>query len=747
MSGKQIIINDNFQTKVCNLSTIADLGRVATLPYGHPTKEIISIDIDDPVYYNVVKRNSVDVVNYIFDPEDPKPEHQDQSSWKSYKVISPISVNQLPDNLKTKYPNGLSIGDVIPDTIITHIILYSNSSGNPEIKRYTFDDIRFELPSDLPAPSTFTNGREYEKRFDYSEIINHDESLINNFIPFEKNYFQYQVNTIGNGGIYYPSWKNRSAGTIPYNYLDGKLSQGVTINVTSPGGASSFFYFCPITGYQDSIITDNKAGDCEFKIGVPPIVITRNQGSTHPYYYFNTIQSINYEYFKTKKPYTPGQSDRDYFGFISWGHYKGGISEDNFRFILAFQPRYNQSTQKFEIYVSDLTSDAHFNEENKIMIPNWDGNSLISFHCEYFDDRTTEAVQGTHVKGAFYYKINDTDDWTYLKTFGPSNIAFGTEEIKNSVLFGHYGNNQECTFTLNSLKVKSYDNNGYNVYYQDKFYENLINFFSDIKEKFTFRITGDINENNKLKVHWFYNKIDELSSTVDISPNYSDFGSNYALAKSRYDLLTKKAKNIKFTADKGSITEIDFSNKKIYKINISDLINLSSINLNSNNLSFLDLSQNINLSYINTTNNPELTSIIFPKKWNKSDIIINCDNKLSKFDLYNSNEEQINVTLNLDNTNDYKSLILRNVNIQNIDEFLEYQYSNIKFVDITNTNILNDIDYLRIFVNNLSNRTNKEPGKIYLYGNKYIVNGIKGSSKDIANILEILKLKNWLFYV
>lgn len=68
-------------------------------------------------------------------------------------------------------------------------------------------------------------------------------------------------------------------------------------------------------------------------------------------------------------------------------------------------------------------------------------------------------------------------------------------------------------------------------------------------------------------------------------------------------------------------------------------------------------------------------------------------------------------------------------------------------IDISETNILKSVDKLTAFLTALPDRTSKTPGVIYLYGEKYTINGVKGSAAAIGTTLEALKNKNWLFYL
>lgn len=68
-------------------------------------------------------------------------------------------------------------------------------------------------------------------------------------------------------------------------------------------------------------------------------------------------------------------------------------------------------------------------------------------------------------------------------------------------------------------------------------------------------------------------------------------------------------------------------------------------------------------------------------------------------------------------------------------------------VDISETNILKSVDKLTAFLSALPDRTGKTPGIIYLYGEKYTINGIKGNAAVISTTLDTLKNKNWLFYL
>ncbi len=397
-------------------------------------------------------------------------------------------------------------------------------------------------------------------------------------------------------------------------------------------------------------------------------------------------------------------------------------------------------------------TDNNFVNTSRHKIPDWDGNSLKTF--KFYARKINGNIKGT-------LKIINDENEEILITDG-IDVTSVTADSQSSSQFGQYSKNHITNFIIKDLyyKIKPTDQYDFSLQSKDG-YENFITddlgsngakkLINHFVEYYKYSI-GTNTSTNSGDVYWFngmHTQINDLGITLQ--NNLFD-----EKLHDPYFLFQKKDKEIKVITDKNSITAFENPNKNIYKINLSELESLDTLDLSSNELTSIDLSNNIHLQNINLSNNINLTEIIWPKG-----LLI--ENKTYNIDLRNTSINIIEFTsvptnpkdlkckldLQIDLTNNITKLNLQGISLINPDDcdVMNANFINVKEVNISETNILSKKSRLEKFLDNLPNRSGKEPGIIYMYGKKYRSEGVQGSAKAIKDTLEKLKNKNWLFYL
>lgn len=494
------------------------------------------------------------------------------------------------------------------------------------------------------------------------------------------------------------------------------------------------YFFKRLSAEEQIKIRETRIGYCEFTIALPKFALQRK-----PNYYFTDIDydssepSVKPDFFRDNSgEYSKYESLKT---FISFG-LVAGENIANFRFTILFKIYYNWESRSYEayFYTEPSASGQRPTSESMIKIEGWDGQSLMTFKSEYAPNTAGDVKCNLLLKEGDNWRTLATDlSPTFEYTFNP-----------NSSQFGGYSSGTRTNLAIQNFRFRAYNSGDYRVLLDDELYQGVDAYLNHCKALYTYRIAGT---DPAAQVDWFYNKNNQVNlnnGTVAIYDNH--FSINNI---NNYKYFGNKEKTITVTANTGSITEFNNPNKHIYKLNVKENVNLRSLNVANNNLAALDLSENTKLIDINLSNNPALTDIIFPKKWaNNEQINLNCSGlSLERFELTDESSTRVRMNIVMPDITKIKTLILRNINITNITDLISNVYSSAEVIDITESNILSNKANLTTFLKNLPDRKDLTPGIIYLYGDKYTASGVKGSAKAIAEQLEQLRQKNWLFYL
>ena len=400
------------------------------------------------------------------------------------------------------------------------------------------------------------------------------------------------------------------------------------------------------------------------------------------------------------------------------------------------------------------STDNNFDNTRRYIIPGWDGNSLKTF--KFYARKINGNIKGT-------LKIINDEDEEILIT-DDIDVTSVTADSQSSSQFGQYSRNHITNFIIKDLYYKIKPTDQYNFSLQSKDgYENfttddleitgakkLIDHFVDYY-KYSIGTNSDTNSGD---VYWFngmHTQINDLRITLQ-----NDLFDEKLHGP--YFLFQKKDKEIKVITEKNLITAFENPGKNIYKINLSELESLDTLDLSNNELTSIDLSNNIHLQNINLSNNINLTEIIWPKGLLIENKTYNIDLRNTSIDIIeftsvptNPKDIKCKLDLKIDLTNNIIKLNLQGISLINPDtetcDVMNANFTNIKEVNISETNILSKKTRLEKFLDNLPDRSRKEPGIIYMYGKKYTSEGVQGSAKAIKDTLENLKNKNWLFYL
>lgn len=524
-----------------------------------------------------------------------------------------------------------------------------------------------------------------------------------------------------------------------------------------------------------------EAGKATFTIALPTAGVTRHSiyPPTSPWYkpnddidehildYDHIISDVQYAQDRTN--FTLAQRN-----FITIGANSG---EYNARFVLFFDniTKNPYNMMQDELYdcepgvylvILNASSSAEFNTKNNFEIgrrypilnadgTHWDGNSMKSFNFSYKRDENDNIVGKLEmIENNIPILVANDIATTSLIAVNQSATEFGgytMQHLTNFIL-------KDFKFEINPLdnyNFSIYDEKGLNYYNTDVNGKGGEKLLSRLKNDYTF----EVGENDDGLISWFLDKSrtgNNFTSVEDknfIKLNDEWLADPYAQDYLKY--FQKKIKEISVYVK--SLTKFIAKNKNIFDVDCGTLANLEYLDLSDNKLTHLDLSNNTNLSYINVSNNKQLSTLILPGGNTKSDIIINISNTaLESFELFNNTTTASYATLIVgdeDETNELpylKKLIIQGINLRYDGTSLispNINFPALEEVNISESNLLTNKVNLIKFLAKLPDRTEKSPGIIYMYGKKYTAEGIQGSTKVIAESLETLKNKNWIFYV
>lgn len=422
-----------------------------------------------------------------------------------------------------------------------------------------------------------------------------------------------------------------------------------------------------------------------------------------------------------------------------------------------------------------------FNAAGEI-IGTWDGDNYKKF--KFILERNLDDV----VVGKLYVE-SPTGELVLINkdsTGQPIDIlASNVNAIDNTATeFGEYSATYMANIAVQKVDVKAYSKANYNFTLKNKDEnksftgsvgidgdvsntgpQKLINYFTN---RYTYNI--GLSDNTYSYTTWFFNGTIDGNQAISASGGYivkPDKNRFTVFNHTDYNGIQKKDKHISITTDNNSIRSFINPNKYIYDINLKGLAKLETVDLSNNMLKSLDLTDNTAIKNIDVSGNTNLETLYLPyftsTNTSSSALTLNLtDTQLKFLQIINDKATtQLNpplfyVVLKLvSNTSTQTELpSIEKIDIQRI-AFTTYDdiyspnvlFPNVKEINISETNILTNRDNLISFIGKLPDRTGKEPGVIYMYGEKYTYSGTKGSAKAIAAELEVLKNKNWLFYL
>jgi hypothetical protein len=635
----------------------------------------------------------------------------------SEKTEDHIIIN---DNFRTKQYNLANMSDIIKGSQKSY-----NLEGK-EVLSIDLDDPRY---LNLEPNNYLTFGH-----YDYNDAVKPEDQL---------NGLEWTLYRTGNN---LASNTVLTVGETPDGLL---LEHEPSITIVDGTSVGVVYYYRPLSDEDQVLIKSTGIGVCEFRIAIPPYTFYRNP----PLWGDITSDGLDGEFWKQ----TVGTTVQN---FICFGAYDANNDAKKFRFTLIFRNYYDSETDTWSVWAFENI--AH-GKDLGIMIPNWDGQSFRTFKMRY------EPNLNDEIKGTLYIKDENAgifdEEWIPIKT--DMSPAETKATYWNAPEFGSYSTPGFATMSINYYDFKAYVRDEYDFIFDGTRYELSSAFIEFAQEEYSFDVKGS----GTLEVDWFFNNKQNTVNITEEDDSKIEFDTSWFSTANlnNYYFFQKKHKTIRAIGDKGTIRTISAPNKNIYNINLVDLSNLEELNLANNKLHSLDVSHNSKLVSVDVSNNEEFDSLLLPFGSNPQLRTVNFENtKVPRFKLYNPDDARTDVTVTISDCiesfevigynlsltnpellkNTLRSLSLQNTKIDDPERFAAISWSLLKDVDISESNILTNRSNLETFLNNLPDRSSEdECGTVYMYGKKYTKDGVQGSSKAIADTLEKLRLKNWLFYL
>lgn len=535
----------------------------------------------------------------------------------------------------------------------------------------------------------------------------------------------------------YPWLRYSRAGLKPWvNYGDAdpeKPGLQNSLQVSDDNGGAICYFYRNLTNAEKALIKQSGSGDCWFTVGVSDKTVGRNS----PYIFTDingrSNNNIKNNYFK----------QHNYVSFCSYDPFGTSPNQDDNlrRFNIIFRVDLTDEEHPVMNVYSNMTNSE--SEPVKVArIEDWDGQSLRSFRCSFAPAANNELLANLFILDP------ETNLWNLLIDNIPQSHADQT--YWGSVQFGCFSTPGYSTLCMQQLIYDIILINAYQIKYNGVLFETSDLFKEHCQNelyKYNIGGTGDI-----LIDWWFNNK--QNTYPIDDSTTFTFTGDWFDNRNiENYMYFADKQKKISVYAEEGAIKSFRNPGKNISSINVRELTNLEELDLSNNKLTEIDLSENLKLYNINLSNNPNLSKLILPmgdfcQVPDDHIHVLNLQHTaLTNIEIINNRAVNPKLTLTIDDISGLKSFMLRGVDLTNPDYFTTVQFPDIEVMDISETNLLTSKDRLRQILNNLPNRQGKDPGIIYLYGRKYTHNGVQGTAKGIAQELELLKIKNWLFYL
>ena len=200
-----------------------------------------------------------------------------------------------------------------------------------------------------------------------------------------------------------------------------------------------------------------------------------------------------------------------------------------------------------------------------------------------------------------------------------------------------------------------------------------------------------------------------------------------------------------------NLTEVDVSNNLLSKLDLSNCTKLKTVNVSGNDkLRKLILPHTLTTNItVNVSGCSSLYEIVFPYKeidGKTITLIVDANVKLKTIQLTNTGSSDTTLIIDGDMSGILSNLTTLSLQKVNSTAFLTFPDNcPIKEINISEAPYLTTLTTVQNLINSLPSITG-EPGRLYMYGKKYTVNSIQGSINEIAAEIEIAKNKNWLIY-
>lgn len=591
---------------------------------------------------------------------------------------------------------------------------------------------------------------------------------------------------------------NASEFNLAVNYP--RLRGAIFINDCSTGTYSQFSRRVPDLPDTNDLTGISK---CEFTIGILPIHATGARTFGSVALYTNECTALNKNFFKDNSKFS-AQSSYISHGYGSDGY--GGFYV--FRAYCVTPNEVEPDNCIWEIYAYDnWSTNATVSTGTKIQLnaPGkndgslaWDGLSFIKFYSEIIKNNNGTITKRLYFNDNIY---NDNGDiigtekkYIFNTTVTADSAKLPTNKLYNKVAFGSWG-----TAYYSCLVIKDF------LFCPDTKYEynmsvgteavRTIDAFMSYQAEHT---SCDVGCSTPFTASWdfIHSQLDEKDDIgfvikVNDKKDYQSTGTSTIKVALDDNLITtdnidkciifsSKNKQVTIESATGGLTQFIADNRNIYNINCKQLSNLSVINLSNNLLESLDLSDNYRLTNIDVSQNKHLHKLILPTKLEATTLTIDvseCENlteivfpvkqlgnktikliidgtvKLNTLQVINFDSGSLTLSIDGDITgitNNISTLTLQNVNCWALlDNMVDYSNNNkLSEINISGSAQLKSKAAINNLFYTMPSRTNKKPGRLYMYGERYDATGApKGDLNAIKESLDIIVKKNWLFFL
>lgn len=576
---------------------------------------------------------------------------------------------------------------------------------------------------------------------------------------------------------------------LSVNYPE--LRGAIFINDCSNGTYSQFSKRVPALPNTNNLTNKSK---CQFTIAILPIYATGKTIGGTVALYASECTDINKNFFKDNSKFSAQSS------YISHGY-----GSDGYGCIYVFRAYCTNPSEtdpdklNWEIYAYNGWSAGATPSSGVKVLQNkpdkkdasWNGQSFITFYSEIIKNADGTITRCLYFNDNIYDgdTIIDTEKrYIFNVTSAASSAKLPTDKLYNKLAMGSWGVAYYSCLVIKNLIFCPDTKYEYKLQVADSTVPSIYDFMPYQSD----RTSCEIGCSADFKANWNFirsqlDEKDDIGFTIKVNDEkeYSSTGSSIVKVALDTDLIAKdknedkciiftaKDKQITIEAPTGKLFAFKCPGKNIYTVNCTQISKLSEIDVSNNLLSNLDLSNCINLKTVNVSNNTKLHKLILPRALS-SDLTVDITGCSSLTDIIfpYTNIGGKTITLIVDDTIRLKSIQLVNLDntaatliingntsgiISNI-ETINLQKVNcttfnvfpanckIREINISEAPYLTSLADIKNLINSLPAITG-EPGRLYMYGKKYTVNSVQGNINEIAAEIDAAKNKNWLIYV